>query len=154
MTLDSFLFMYKNINTKLPIALNIKADGLQSILKKKIEQSEIKNYFVFDMSVPDMVGYLNHKISFFSRQSEYEFHPLFYEQCAGIWLDAFESQWYEMKLITNHVREGKSVAIVSPELHKRDVFPLWENLKKNNIHNIEDVILCTDMPEEALAYFK
>src|SRR4051812_29289928 len=71
MTLDAFLLMYKNINPKLPLALNIKADGLQSILKEKIEQAEIENYFVFDMSVPDMIGYLNHKISFFSRQSEY-----------------------------------------------------------------------------------
>ncbi|MKX88043.1 hypothetical protein D8J74_08870, partial [Campylobacter jejuni] len=44
--LEDFFKLYKKYNTNLPLALNIKADGLQNLLKKLIEKYEITNYFI------------------------------------------------------------------------------------------------------------
>lgn len=35
-------------------AINIKADGLASVLKSELEQFGIENYFAFDMSIPEI----------------------------------------------------------------------------------------------------
>lgn len=153
-SLKEFFSLYNEYESKPLLALNIKADGLQQKLKEALEKHNINNYFVFDMSIPDTIGYMNHGINFFSRQSEYELEPVFYEKCTGIWLDAFKGTWYDFDLIKEHIAKGKQVAIVSSDLHKRDVSELWPLLKKNNIHLQEGVILCTDIPEEATNFFK
>ena len=46
------------------LALNIKSDGISEILKKTLKKYSIKNYFVFDMSVPELIQYKK-KIKFF-----------------------------------------------------------------------------------------
>ncbi|EOH2218788.1 hypothetical protein ACMF73_001646 [Campylobacter jejuni] len=69
--LEDFFKLYKKYNTNLPLALNIKADGLQNLLKKLIEKYEITNYFIFDMSVPDALLYIDLNFNVFTRQSEY-----------------------------------------------------------------------------------
>jgi glycerophosphoryl diester phosphodiesterase len=153
-TLDEVLEIFNNYDKKLPLALNIKADGLQHKLKHALEKHEIENYFVFDMSVPDTINYKKEDIFFYSRQSEYELKPVFYNECKGIWLDAFTDIWYSTKTIREHIANNKEVAIVSPELHKRNMMPLWEQLKKDFVHEMENVILCTDLPEEAIFFFK
>ncbi len=148
------MFTIYNESVKKPIlALNIKSDGLQQKLKIALQQFEIKNYFVFDMSVPDTLGYIAEGIDFFSRQSEFEPKPVFYKECKGVWLDAFMADWYDTQIIIDHLRNKKKVAIVSSDLHKRDVMPMWERLKKDEIHKMDGVVLCTDVPEYALNYF-
>jgi hypothetical protein len=151
-SIDEFFNIY-NRQTNSILALNIKSDGLQSILKKKIEEHKIQNYFVFDMSIPDSIGYINNGISVFSRQSEFEKTPVFYNQVEGIWLDSFNKEWYDLDLIVNHLKQGKKVAIVSSELHGRDQMGLWELVKTSNLYKEEKLILCTDFPELALQYF-
>jgi glycerophosphoryl diester phosphodiesterase len=151
--LVDFLEIYKKHGCTEPLAINIKADGLQKELKRILVEHAIVNYFVFDMSVPDTIGYLKNDIPFYSRQSEYEPAPAFYDICAGVWLDSFNDIWYTPGLIEQHVQKGKKVAIVSPELHGRDTGKLWGMLKNSDIHKIEDVILCTDIPEDAKEYF-
>lgn len=136
------------------LALNIKADGLHQMVKNLLQAYEVDNYFVFDMSIPDTIGYIKHGIKFFSRQSEYEPMPAFYNECTGIWLDAFTGNWYGEGLIRNHVNNGKQVAIVSPELHKRNHLQFWEYLKKEKIHLENRVIICTDLPEQAKNFFE
>lgn len=153
LSFNKMIEVYKKVNSDLILALNIKSDGLQIYLKDILIEHSIKEYFVFDMSIPDTIGYLKLGIKFFSRQSEYEQVPIFYEKCNGIWLDSFESIWYNCALIENHIKIGKSVAVVSPDLHKRDVSELWELLRKNKINQIDNVILCTDKPIEALSFF-
>ena len=44
--------IYNKYDTSFPLALNIKADGLQVNLKELLEEYNITNYFVFDMSFP------------------------------------------------------------------------------------------------------
>ncbi|MXV17470.1 hypothetical protein GS398_19380 [Pedobacter sp. HMF7056] len=152
-TADAFFERATGTYPSLPLALNIKADGLQAALRVLLDQYAITDYFVFDMSIPDTLGYIRAGIRFFSRQSEYEPQPAFYEECAGIWLDAFQSVWYDAAVIEAHAANGKSVAIVSPELHKREPLELWKLLKNSGLHHSEKVILCTDLPEDATHFF-
>ena len=138
---------------KLPLALNIKSDGLQFELKKLIEEYKITNYFFFDMSFPDTLKFSDLKLNFFLRESEYEKPKWLYNECKGIWIDCFKSIWYSKKDILKHNDNGKMVALVSAELHMRDAYEHWEKLKKWRIENLTNIILCTDYPEEANRYF-
>jgi hypothetical protein len=149
---DDFLKLY-NLSSKKTLALNIKSDGLSNLLNKKLEKNSIENYFVFDMSIPDTLQYKLNGMKFFIRQSEFEKDLPFYKDCAGIWLDSFESIWYNQEIIANHVKNGKKVCVVSSELHKRDKEVLWKLLIYNDFYKTENLILCTDFPIEANKYF-
>ena len=50
--------LYNKYNCFLPLALNIKSDGLQVKLKNLLELYNIQNYFVFDMSAPEEIQLL------------------------------------------------------------------------------------------------
>ena len=139
--------------SKSTLALNIKADGLQTLLQQVLQQYMIENYFVFDMSIPDTIEYLDKGFNVFSRQSEYEQNIVFYDRVQGIWLDSFNQEWYDKNLIENHLKSGKKVAIVSAELHKRKEENLWSFLKKTKLYEKENLILCTDKPLLASKYF-
>lgn len=146
--LEDFILCYKQTNNDAILALNIKADGLTSRLKEYLEQHNITNYFVFDMSIPDTLHYLKAGMPVFIRQSEYEKDLPFYNQARGIWLDMFESEWVTEEIVTEHLRRGKAVCLVSPELHQRSKETLWDNLKTWKCLNNPDLYLCTDLPEE------
>ncbi|SFN20495.1 hypothetical protein SAMN05428971_0503 [Candidatus Pantoea varia] len=154
MTVEDFFKLVDD--KKFSLALNIKSDGLVDKLSQLIETYSIRNAFVFDMSVPDQISYAkNGKISFFSRASEYEPVISLYDTCHGVWLDAFKSVWYDEKYIQNILNDGKKVCIVSPELHKRDDYKdLWNMLLVSGLKDSDNVILCTDFPEEAIAFLK
>jgi len=154
LTLIQFLKIYKSRNTNLPLALNIKSDGLQKKLFDFLKVHSIENYFVFDMSIPDTIMYLKEGMNVFIRQSEHELGKSFYESASGIWLDAFERVWYSEELVKKHLNNGKKVAIVSSELHKREYLKHWTFLKSWSIINDDNLILCTDLPEKALNFFK
>ncbi|MET3814703.1 phosphodiesterase [Pantoea sp. UYEF8] len=138
------------------LALNIKSDGLVKLLAEQLAKFNIKKAFVFDMSVPDQITFSRDgRIHFFSRASEYEPVISLYESCHGVWLDAFESTWYDAEYIKNILQAGKKVCIVSSELHKRgDYHSLWTMLKNSDLTQYENLILCTDVPEEAQRYFE
>ena len=120
MSLEKFLSLYNKYEGNLPLALNIKADGLQDKLKQALEKYHINNYFVFDMSVPDGLVYLDSKMLTFTRQSEYEKEPSFYEAALGVWLDEFHTHWVSKEIIADHLTHHKQICIVSPDLHRRD----------------------------------
>ncbi len=153
MDLETFFSLLPNSNDHLPLALNIKADGLASLIKPLLHQRNIKNYFFFDMSIPDMLSYLKNDLRVFSRVSEYEPIPAFYNKVAGIWLDAFEDIWYSSELIHHFLASKKEVCLVSPELHGRDHLTLWTILKNAELHQEINLMLCTDFPEEAEIFF-
>lgn len=153
MKIDDFINLYKKMPVSAPIAINVKSDGLYSLVKDLVVKSCMTNYFVFDMSVPDTRGYLAQQIPVFTRLSEYETAPSFFDQSRGVWLDAFESEWYDPAIIKELLDMNKQVAIVSPELHGRAHLKLWSLLKENNFHQNELVSLCTDFPLEAKEYF-
>lgn len=152
--MNDFLRLYKNYSSNLPLALNIKADGLQHLLKELLEEYEISNYFVFDMSVPDGLLYLDLGFKVFTRQSEFEPSPAFYKKATGVWLDEFYSHFIDKKLIKNHLENDKSVCIVSPELHKREYLKEWHEYKEIiSDLNSDKIMLCTDYPDKAKEFF-
>ena len=153
MKADVFFKLYRGINNQAPLALNIKADGLNEKLKKLLVKYNINNYFVFDMSVPDALGYLKLGIKAYTRQSEYETVPSFYGAARGVWIDCFQKEWVTEAAITGHISKGKMVCLVSPELHKREYLPFWRKLANMKIINDHRVMLCTDHPEEAGRFF-
>lgn len=136
-------------------AINIKADGLKDILKVYLEKYHIRNYFLFDMSVPQMVEFAEMSLRFFTRQSEYEVFPVLYEQASGVWIDGFNRiDWITQELLTEHLSCGKEVCLVSPDLHRKADYKLfWTWLKEWNI-DFSKVFLCTDYPDEAREFFQ
>ena len=153
-TLRQFLELYSSFESKeLPLALNIKADGLQTILLVWVDEFSLSNYFVFDISVPDTLLYRSCGIKYFIRESEYENISPLYSDSEGIWLDCFHSIWYPMEHIERHLDNQKKVCLVSPELHKQDYMGLWEPLKDSRYHLEDNLLLCTDHPIIAEKFF-
>jgi hypothetical protein len=89
----------------------------------------IGDYFCFDMSIPDARAYLQRGMPVFGRLSELEPPAAFTRSCAGIWLDAFESCWFDVRNLRSWQAEGRDVCVVSPELHGRDPDELWRGLR-------------------------
>jgi hypothetical protein len=135
----------------LPLALNIKADGLAGALSQAMKNYDRDCWFVFDMSIPDMRSHIEVGNPVFARMSEVEQHPIWLEKVTGVWLDSFKETWFENSLILDTISRGKKVCVVSPELHGRDPAQQWEQLRP--LSSCEDLILCTDLPVAANQFF-
>jgi hypothetical protein len=135
----------------LPLAINIKSDGLALPLAKAMAGYERRSWFVFDMSVPDMRSHIYAGNPVYTRMSEVEQQPAWLDASDGVWLDAFEGQWYDNSLVRDVLGKGKSVCIVSPELHRREHLAAWESLRPLARH--DGLTLCTDLPEAARDFF-
>lgn len=134
------------------LALNVKSDGLQPLVTEALRAVNPESAYVFDMSIPDTLGYRKTVVPIFVRQSEHEPEPILYESAAGVWLDSFERDWFGPELIRQHLDNGKIVAVVSPELHNRPYRMLWDMLKQFRGES-ECLQLCTDHPTEAEEFF-
>ena len=156
MLLCSFFSLYSKYGNNLPLALNIKSDGLQGKLKNLLKEYNITNYFVFDTSIPDGLSYLNEKMVYFARQSEYEVIPSLYDKSDGIWLDGFKENWITVDTIRGHLLNKKNICIVSPELHGRPFDGEWGRYKEMGVvlgADAEKIMICTDFPEHARRFF-
>ena len=153
-SLEEFLAAYTARGAGTPLALNIKADGLQTTIAKALQKSRVRNYFVFDMSVPDSLHYLRTGLPVFVRLSEYEGETSLLERAVGVWLDAFEGEWWTLDTLRSLHTRGKVIAIVSPELHKRPHEKLWRTLRELEDEIREGLMLCTDFPDAAAATFR
>ena len=153
-TIEDFLQLYNSYSFTFPLALNVKADGLFKPMAELLQKNKIDNYFFFDMSLPDALGYVKEGLKFFSRQSEYEKEPYLYKEASGIWLDEFHQHWIDEKIILQHLTEKKKVCIVSPELHRRNYKEEWDHYKHITYKfGLENLMLCTDYPQEAKTFF-
>ncbi|MCD4526931.1 hypothetical protein [Nocardioides sp. cx-173] len=158
--LVDFLDLYLSSGARgkqLPLALNVKADGLCDAIDAELRSRDISEAFVFDMSVPDMRSYLARGHAVFTRQSDVETLPAYYAESAGVWVDSFTSEgWFDHKLIGAHLAIGKRVCIVSSELHGRNHRPLWDRLQAqlDGLVADENLMLCTDLPRDAAHFFE
>lgn len=137
-------------------AINIKADGLKNLLGKFLRDYEISNYFLFDMSVPQMIEFHEAGLRFFTRQSEFEKIPVMLDEAAGVWLDGFRgTDWITENLLRGYLDAGKEISLVSPELHGRMNYKnFWERIKNFVLDSeSENIFLCTDRPDEARCFF-
>jgi glycerophosphoryl diester phosphodiesterase len=148
----SLLEYYASCRSQCWLALNIKADGLARLLQQQLAQFAIQHYFVFDMSVPDLRSYQRLQLTYFTRHSDLEPDPALYDKAAGVWLDAFDGEWYGSATIDGHLHLGKHVAVVSPELHGRPVAAVWQMLwhldDQRDWAGRPQLMVCTDRPRE------
>jgi hypothetical protein len=152
--LQELFKIYKASDISKPLALNVKADGLQSLVSECLDKYNIDNYFLFDMSIPEQYVYIKQGLKVFSRQSDIEKTIVLYDDVYGVWLDAFIDEWVDEATIKYHINNDKKVCIVSPELHGRKYKERWEMYKNidNNLKS-NQLILCTDYPIEARSFF-
>lgn len=154
MTAADCLTLHRDRDPALPLALNIKADGLQKMVGALLEEFAPQDAFVFDMSMPDTLHWLNAGVPVFTRHSDIEPEPLLADRCAGIWLDGFGSDWWDADTIRRHLDAGLRVCIVSPELHRRPHLTVWDRLAAaTDLLNTDDVMICTDHPHTAKEHF-
>jgi glycerophosphoryl diester phosphodiesterase len=144
---DDLLAMFRG--TGLPLAVNVKADGLAPLLARAFE-GWASAWFAFDMSGPETVRYARLGLPFYTRHSDIEPHPVLYAEAGGVWLDSFtDDQWIRAEVVARHLDAGKAVCVVSSELHGRDPAGLWERLA--GLKDAAEVTLCTDRPLDAKA---
>jgi len=152
LSLNNFLNIYSEYQP-LPLALNIKSDGLQKSIQALLKKHAIDNYVLFDMSVPDQIVTAKHKLKHLTRASEYE-AAVMLDVAEGVWADEFYDNWINAQFISGLSHKNKAVYIVSPELHARNHLPRWKDYKSMGLQDYSHVYLCTDLPEQAKAFFE
>ena len=152
----AFFELYVELNTFGRIALNIKADGLQKSLLAMLCESglPLKNCYAFDMSVPDTLGYIASDIPTYTRLSEYEKSPPFLNCSTGVWVDSFTGTVAQVAEAQRIIAAGNRACIVSPELHHRYHYTLWDEIMAAGLHENPLFELCTDFPQAAYDFFK
>lgn len=153
MTFEYFLNIYIEYKNNSVLALNIKSDGLHEKIEFSLKKFDVHNYFVFDMSVPDMLGYHSRQINVFSRVSELEYSKKLNLASRGIWLDQFYGNWYTEEYLIDLIKEHNAACVVSPELHSRDYLSCWNMLSKIDKDISGKILLCTDFPDKAKEFF-
>lgn len=141
------------------LALNVKSDGLAKLAVEQLHEANHHSYVFFDMSVPDMLAYMRIGAPVAARLSEYEpWVKAIMDKVNYIWLDAFEGNWYDLNYLRKLIDSEKKIMVVSSELHGRRGKNLEEQWEMLDVlvkeANSDNVILCTDYPELAMARFK
>lgn len=137
------------------LALNIKSDGLQTLIAEAIAATgvQMRDTFVFDMSVPDTLGYLRSGMPIYTRASEHEPDPPFVAEAQGVWVDSFTGTYPQVRRAAEFLERGLRVAVVSPELHGRPHEDLWNDILRARLHDNEAFEICTDFPDAAHRLF-
>lgn len=152
-----FLELYCSFPGRPLLALNVKADGLQRAIQDCLDDVGVKEVFLFDMAVPDMLGYIRLGMPVYARRSEYEAHSPIEARTQGLWLDQLESGAVPAAWIADAAERGMAAAIVSPELHHRPHAETWKDWRAELARLpsgwVSGVSLCTDLPDEAVAFF-
>lgn len=148
---EDVLALYKETKCNGYLAINIKADGLQDDLQMLLQKYNMVNYFVFDMSVPELVVYRARKMNYFTRLSEYETEPVLVPEADGIWMDEWESAWITGETVADYIEKGKKVSIISPEIHNRNPETIWNIVKTIDS---EKLMLCVDAVDEFLEFLE
>ena len=151
--LDELLDYFVSKKSEAYLALNIKEDGIGSYLKDVLKIYPIDNYFIFDMSNPELIALNKFFFNIYVRESEYENSLLFKSlNPKGVWLDSFGQGIDYYEKIEKLDSFFQKIAVVSPELHGKPYIPFWLKLKENLFNNgkfmLEKVMICTDYPDE------
>ena len=157
MSVEQLFDIYVKYDSTLPLFLNIKSDGIAESLRKVLDEYSIKNYFAFDMSVPEMIHYKKTGLlDFITRMSDVESIPFLIEDSKGIWVDDFFGQTLSPSDINSFTTKDHLLCFVSSELHGRNHKGYWELLKtweNKKEFSCSQLMLCTDFPEDAEYFF-
>lgn len=150
--LDAFINIRPCINR--PLAVNIKADGLDELLRGAFAGWAEGAWFCFDASIPDAIRLINAGIPYFHRLSEYECWSPLHRNGQGIWVDELTRSWLTAGEVDKITQLTRNICFVSSELHGRDHTALWELLYERALRRPDvNWMLCTDKPEEARRFF-
>jgi glycerophosphoryl diester phosphodiesterase len=132
------------------LALNVKSDGLLSLLGKQ----PLGNHFFFDMSAAETVKFRSASATVALRVSEYESVAWAIPRLKAlwVWLDSFEGDWFLNRDLGDDF-PGMSTVVVSPELHGRKPENAWNWVKSQHLKGY-DVSICTDLPMDFLDYYE
>jgi len=157
LSFEQFLEIYGANGGRQQVAINIKSDGIAQEVSRLISSSGLDEYFVFDMSIPDTVAYLQMGLRVFTRRSEFETGSLLDGRAAGLWLDAFSEPYVPSDRISAAVEGKKPFALVSPELHQRGHVGAWavwrDIISALSEEQRQMIMICTDLPSEAASFF-
>ena len=134
------------------LALNVKSDGLTSILDEELRELKSFQHFFFDMSTPELVKLARAGLNVGVRLSEFENlsnQLQIVENPTAIWIDGFDSEWWGAHDLQELGDAGTNLVFVSPELHGRDPHKLWAEFAKGFRDN-PNWYLCTDHPWDVL----
>ena len=154
LTLLHFLAQISGValSRDLVLALNIKSDGLDSIMKDELKMLKGIPHFFFDMSTPELVKYAKAGLSVGLRWSEFETLAPQLSICSeplAVWVDGFDSDWWKTGELLELGSGKRVVVLVSPELHGRDPVQVWKTFA-DEFHNNPNLYICTDYPWEVL----
>ena len=153
LTLNRFLAMYERHGNGLPLTLRVRAEGLEETVARAARDFELSDYLLCATSVPDALAYLRRGLPVATRHSDHEPSPAFYGLATGVWIDAFGEDWATEGTVRAHLDAGKRVYLASPERHGRPHLPFWKSLRGWGLHRADGVMLGTDYPDEARAFF-
>jgi hypothetical protein len=136
--------------SNLPVALNIKEDGLTEKFSSFLKRYPNDDSFIFDGSIPEMLKMRNAGLPHALRVSEYE-KELPWET-KFIWVDAFHEDWWIDSEFVENLLDKQIPIFVSPELHGRDKSASWSYLRKLMHSNKGTFGICTDFPIELREY--
>jgi len=153
LSFEELLIFYKSKKIKSKLAINIKSDGLHSELKKLLNLYNINEYFLFDMSIPDLISGVKYNLNQFIRFSCYEDPYPYADITNGVWIDIYNSKSASKSEIINLNKKWSSVVFVSPELHGQNHLEYWNFIKSFYKNSKINNMLCTDLPNEAYSFF-
>lgn len=130
------------------LIINMKCDGPEEIIIKKLEENSIKNFFFLDCSIPRTVNLIKsdcNKISIrYSKYEPLEFVMKFRNKVDWVWIDCFdkfELSEEDYKTIKKHFK----ICLVSPELQEHPIEMIDEFKKLSK--NMKFDAICTKYPE-------
>lgn len=134
------------------LALNVKSDGLVSILNEELDALKDFQHFFFDMSTPELVKLSRNRLNVGLRMSEFEdlsSQLKIVMEPRALWIDGFDSEWWDMTNLPPTGDSRTDLVFVSPELHGRDPKKLWVEFARGFRDN-PNWYLCTDYPWDVL----
>lgn len=103
------------------LILNVKEEGLESIILEKLQRNKVFNYFFLDQAVPSIIKSIKLRHSVAARISEYEDFTWATDMAPSwIWADSFTGNWNYLDPILEKITRLKlKTCFVSPELQGR-----------------------------------
>lgn len=130
------------------LIINMKCDGAEEIIIKKLKEKSIKNFFFLDCSIPRTVNLIrrdyNNIAIRYSKYEPIEFVMKFKNQADWVWVDCFDKFELSEKDYTT-MKEHFKICLVSPELqeHPIEMIDKFKKLSKNMTFDA----ICTKYPE-------
>jgi hypothetical protein len=148
--LNEMIQASRTLDFGVPVALNIKSDGLSSFGLDYLPQILSTRSFFFDGSIPQMLDFKRKGIPHALRLSEYEvslpWTPEF------VWLDCFESDWWISDLNIFETFQNPNFVIVSSELHNRNPNFMWDVIYQLDSVIRDRILVCTDRPVDFIQW--